>query len=489
MRLKSRSAKTIVLSAGKAIASVGSLAIAIVLSRNCSKFDYATYKQTFLAFKMATPILGLGLGQALFYFMPTQQDRNRGLILENLMLLFMMGVIYWCFMTFGGQHLLAELWNNPWLSATLFMMAPIAIYHLPINSVGPCMISQERVEIAAVFAAFGRVTIVLVTIIAFLVARTIESAMIAYLAGTLMVGSLAVFLMLGFSRHGKPKFGSAMGQIAYGFPLGIGTMVGAISKNVDRTMVSMYCPTEQYAVFENGAFELPLIAIVTGSMASILLVDYRKMLAEDRKGEILPLLHKAAIKSGTILIPAMIFLICVAPEFLVCLFGSEYRESAVVFRVYLLLLPVRCLVFGSIGLAAGKTKLLALVPVVTLLVNIVLNYFAISFFGSVGAAIATVVCIYLVSATGRLIIARKVLECRALEFIPWSDFARLFLASSVAVPFLYLASRCFPGSQPVWLRLLAATFIYSTITFPILVTMGFFESRDVWRKIGTKFFG
>ncbi len=75
---QSRTAKVVALSTGQALTTVVTLAIAVVLSRIFSKADYATHRQTRLAYLFVAPLLSLGLHQAVFYFLPGERVRPAG---------------------------------------------------------------------------------------------------------------------------------------------------------------------------------------------------------------------------------------------------------------------------------------------------------------------------------------------------------------------------------------------------------------------------
>jgi O-antigen/teichoic acid export membrane protein len=225
-----------------------------------------------------------------------------------------------------------------------------------------------------------------------------------------------------------------------------------------------------------------LVSVITGSMTSVLMVDYRKLLSDGDNQEVLRLLHRAMIKSGTILIPTMFFLLCVAPEFMSFLYGDRYRGSSSVFRVYLLLLPVRTLVFGSVALAAGRTKELAVVPVIAIAVNATLNYFAIRRFGAIGAACASVFTIYMIGAYGRALIAKKILKCSMWEFIPWGRMCQLFFAGGLAVPFVLLTRHQMLGRSDL-LLLLTSSSVFLCICGLSLVYFGFVDAHALRRHL------
>jgi hypothetical protein len=45
-------------------------------------------------------------------------------------------------------------------------------------------------------------------------------------------------------------------------------MVGVVSYQLGKIIVSTFCSSHEYAIYINGAFEIPLIAIATSSLAA-----------------------------------------------------------------------------------------------------------------------------------------------------------------------------------------------------------------------------
>ncbi len=494
----SRTYKTIVLSLGKTLATFSSILAGMVLARLFTKNEFATYRQTLLVFNLLTPLWGMGLSNALMYFLATAEKRTRTILVENLTPLSLFGLFSAAFFLAGGNRWLAASFHNSQLATTLVIMAPFSLFALPVGSLSACLISRDRTTQAAIFATVSRSLSLLLVIVAAVMFRSPESAIAATVVAAGFTVIVALNLMFRACQDGpwRPTWGGIKEQLAYGIPLGLSSLVGTLSWQMDQLMVSAMTSAAEYASYAAGAVELPLVSVITGSITSVLIVDYRKMLAEGKTAEVLSLLHRATIRSATVLIPTMMLLLCVAPEFMTCLFGEKYRSSALVFRIYLLLLPVRTLVFSSIGLAAGRTKALAIVPLVSVGVNCVLNYFAITWLGSYGAAIATIVTTYSVSAYGRALIGQDVLKCTIWEFIPWRGMGRLMAVSSVALPLVLLTQHWLPWSRVLadepfaefirpLLILVATSLIYAIVTVPLLVRTGFVDPEKIRQRISS----
>ena len=91
----------------------------MVLSRVLTRHDYATYRQTFLAYALISPVIILGLPQAIFFFLPVAKHRIRGRVFDAMAFLLVMAVLFPVFLLLGGNRLLAWQFNNPALEDTL----------------------------------------------------------------------------------------------------------------------------------------------------------------------------------------------------------------------------------------------------------------------------------------------------------------------------------------------------------------------------------
>lgn len=491
----SRSFKTIALSIGSATTAVSGILLAAVLSRVFNKPDYATYRATILVFNIALPFLGMGLSNAMYFYLPSAGDRSRKIVLENLFMLFAAGMSMTFFLVLGGNVLLSRILNNTALSTTLLIAAPFAFFRLPIGSAASCLLVNNQAIRSSAVGIVGSVATLALVCLAVSIAPTPNYALMATVAGAAIGCVVAVRWMWNscekpgaesIAANVRPSLSGAKLQLTLGVPLALSMMVGQLSRNIDKAMVKSYLPDAAFADYVNGAVELPLFGILSGSMAAVLMADYKRLMDEKNSGEILRLLHRAMIKSGTIIIPSMLFLFCLAPEFMSVLYGPEYRSSASVFRVYLLVLPVRTIVFGSILIAAGATRTLAKISVATLIVNTILNYFAIKRYGELGAAFATVITIYLVGISLRAAATTKILDCTYKQFIPWNDMGRLFLAAATPIPVVLAILAT--GQWGDATRLAVTFTIYTAIAMVVLAWMQFVNVAElagfVRRKAG-----
>ena len=130
-------------------------------------------------------------------------------------------------------------------------------------------------------------------------------------------------------------------------------MVGAFSRQIDKLIISGYFTSREYAIYANGAMELPLARILNAAVMSVLMPELVVLYNRGEYQKMLALWHRSIRKVSLIILPVMVFLFIFAREFLVLLYSEKYLESAGIFQIYLLTLPIRVTTFGSVLLAAG----------------------------------------------------------------------------------------------------------------------------------------
>lgn len=428
---QSRSIKAIILASGQTLTALVGIVSAAVLSRLFNQDDYATYRATLLAYTFAAPFVVLGLHQALYYFLPNEKERTRGVLVENLTLLVIGGLVLTLFLLFGGNYLLARRFNNPALVTTLLILAPYPLLIIPTSAISACLMARDQAAQVAKYNVASRIIMLLAVVVPCLIFPNPTTAIIGVVVGASITSVTAITLMLRACNAGpwRPTLQGMRSQFNFSVPLGLSTMASTVSRSLDQVFVAALCTPATFAVFVNGAMPIPLISIVTGSVTSVLIVDYAKLYKEGKTEEIVALIHRAMVKCALILIPAMAFLLCMAPELMRFIYGARYEGSADPFRIYLLLLPIRTLTFGAILMATGHSRLLLYQTILSLTVKVSLVWFAVSYFGAIGAAATSVVVVYSVTIPYLLVAIRKILQQPINRLFPWRDLLKVGVAS------------------------------------------------------------
>ena len=126
-------------------------------------------------------------------------------------------------------------------------------------------------------------------------------------------------------------------------------------------------------------------------------------------------------------------LLVTAPDVMAILYGEAYRESHKVFRIYLLLLPIRIVIFGAVFQAAGRTDLLLKRAIIALVANVVLSVIFARLFGYVYIATATVAAIYFAVLPYSLWKVSEIFQTRVTRVFPWGLVMKLLLLTGIGL--------------------------------------------------------
>jgi len=326
---------------------------------------------------------------------------------------------------------LALRFKNPDLARMLLILAPYPLFMLPASGLSACLIARDRVKQVAIFNVLSCLFKLAIVLTAVMIWRTPLAAIVGTVITAGIVLLPALKLMFASCKVGSllPSIKGMWSQLKYAVPLGLAGFIGTISRSLDKIIVSSMCSPEQFAVYVNGAFEIPLIGVLTGSVMAVLVPDFVRMYKADQQQQLMELWHRSMVKCAFFIMPVMIFLFLMAPEVIRILFSVKYEASAVPFRVYLLLLPIRITTFGAIFMAARRNKLIVYCALTGLILNLFLSIMLVRLLGSIGAAISTVLVIYLWAVPYNLIFISKILKKNIRNLLPLSVLMKILLIS------------------------------------------------------------
>jgi len=441
---ESRTARVLILSSGSILTALVSIFSGMVLTRLLSQHDFGTYRQAILAMTFAVPFVMLGLDRVLFTFLPKETENPRATLVENLTWLMMAGGLLSSFALLGGNHLLAKRFDNPALAPLLAWFGLYALFFIPAAAVSAGLLARQRIRTLAVYNVASRVINFLFVVGLVWFWRTPGAALLGVLAGTILNCLTGMWLMWHAcpGTNWRPSAAGMRRQLLFAIPLGLGSLMGTLSASMDQMIVSMRCTPAEFAVYTVGAMEIPLISVITGSITSVVLVDYARLHQAGKLNEVLRLMQTAMTRSALILLPAMMLFWVLAPYLMQLLYGAAYAKAAVPFRIYLLLLPLRTLTFGAVFQATGSSRPILVLSTIGLVAGAVLGWLLTGWLGAAGAAVASISVSYLIYLPLSLYVLRQRLQCSVREVFPWKKLGSILAASGLAAGVVGLALSC-----------------------------------------------
>jgi O-antigen/teichoic acid export membrane protein len=245
-------------------------------------------------------------------------------------------------------------------------------------------------------------------------------------------------------------------QMLYALPLLGSALMGTVSILTDKMLVSNRFNSEEFAIYANGAFEVPVGVLLVGAVYGVLMSKLARELGNGHVEEAVRLNRLAVQNIAIIVYPSAVFLAVFSREVMVSLFGPMYASSGWVFLVYAL--AMLSVLYNPLGLisATGKTRLNLYLSLAALGTNIAMSWLGIVLFGMIGASIGC--CTY--RFTINLLFARVAAGAMGTTFgrlLPWRELGKTLLVClvpAVAAAPVLLA----PVSSPVRLLLGAVVF-------------------------------
>jgi len=421
-------------SLGRILVRLSGLIGAAILSRYLTKDEYGTYRQVFLVYNTLLPLVVLGLPMSINYFIPQLPTKGaqKGFVIQTYGLLALLGLLFSLGMYILAPSL-AQWFDNPSLVVLLrvFSLAPLVT--LPVKFYQQLLISLRMPRLSAGLSAAlaaGRIISVIVPVVLGLpLSAVFVSVIVFFVLQSAVVGWVIFRPFRNVRKSWNPSW--LREQLRYAIPLGINSVIGLLAYQIDKIMISSYFSTEQYAVYVNGAVEIPLIGILTGSIAAVLMPEMVRRYREGQPESILRLWQASILRVSLIILPTMVLFLLYAPQLLTLLFSEKYAESSLFFRIYLAALPIRAASYSTVLLALGLSRVVWRYSLAMLVTNAVLNFLLIHAIGMAGPAVATVISLYTLAFVQTRRISRELGMSLASTF-PWRGLAMRLVAAILA---------------------------------------------------------
>ncbi len=414
--------------------------IGILLARILTQAEYGTYRQLFMIYTLMAAIFMVGLPQSVYYFLPKSDGDTKNKIIRQTVDIFSVLGLVSAVLLLVSRHLIAGVFNNPDLSRILVIYAVYPFFMFLSQLYYSIMIGLQQPKKAAGFIIFSLCfdfililgTAILTKDLFFITCSIVLSVLIQWLYARFNLRKYTSGSWFDYDRE------LLKAQFRFALPIGIAAIIGVISAQVDKIIISSYFSPELFAVFAVGATELPFIGIITNSVNAVILPE---MSRKDNVKAVSDLYKGAVRKNALILFPLFVFCFVFAAQIIELLYSAKYLESVLYFRIYLFTIPLRIATYGLLFQVFNKTKFIFIISTFTLIVNTALSLVLINLYGLKGPAISTVTVTYLTVAAYLILIKIK-LRINLTDLFRLSALFRILsaavLSGAICYPVLFL---------------------------------------------------
>ncbi len=408
------------------------------MARVFSYEDYGTYGQVLLVTSFLAALLSFGLPQIIYVYL--NQDRDRKVVFSsNLLAAFGLASIG-AILLFASSSLISAWLSNDRLAFYLKIYSFALVLELPFQVINSYFIYHDKVKLSVKIAVITNLFKVLLVVYVIQVYHSLTLAFIAILISQVIRLITGLVNVKDFVFLKYEGFKLSFEQIKKGFPLGLTGLLGAGILYIDGIMVSKFEGVQSFAIYRNGAIEVPFIATIYGSIAAIVLPEISKLFAKRKFSEIITLKKKVIMNTMVLTYPVLVFLLFNSSDIIQVYLGEKYQASAIVFAIFNLTILMRVNDYHDVLIAANKSKTILYSYVFVFVLNVVLNYFLITQFGIIGAAISTVISLF-VFAYILMRQSMKVIEAKFHELFNVLGVIKLLGSSIFLSIILYFLTR------------------------------------------------
>jgi O-antigen/teichoic acid export membrane protein len=452
------------------------------MTRALSITDYGNYGQTMLVIAFLVALLTFGLPQIIYVYLSQSNDKKQ-VLTSNLAGTVILGLIGTLAVYFSSAQI-SQWFENPELESLIKLFSFSIILVLPFQSINSYLIFINKVKTSSAISIvfnFIKISLVVMSI------QYFDSVYLA-IASILISQTLQLVTGLIIIRHSidlnfNIKKNTLFTQIKKGFPLGLTGLLGTGILYIDGLMVSKMEGIESYAIYRNGAFEIPFLSAIYGSIAAIILPEIAKLFNQNKTVKIAELKKKVITSTMMITYPALIFFLFNSNDIIPLYLGEKYNDSAVIFTIFNLALLIRVNDYHDILIAANKSKYILLYYTIVFILNCVLNYFLISWFGKIGAAISTIISLFLFAFL-HLQKSLSIIKMKYQDFFNFKQIFYLFIICITISSTLYFSLSVI---NQIEVRLLLNAILFFPLTYFLLIKFDFISKSLIQKLIPKKF--
>jgi O-antigen/teichoic acid export membrane protein len=398
-----------------------SFALPLLIVRYLAQDAVGHYREAFQVITNAVIILPLGFSMSAYYFLARETGERRAAAIFNILIFnFVVGGLA-CLTLILFPQIIGNIFHNDellhlapkigvviwiWIFATFLEMVAIA--------------NQEaRVATAFIVAAsFSKTLLMGAAVFAF---ATVES----FIYAAMVQGVIQTFILLNYLRSRFPGFWRAFDagffreQMRYAIPFGLTGVLWMAQSDIHNYFVGYKFSPSDFAIYAYGCFEVPLIAMLSESVTSVLIPRMNALQLTGDRDEMIRLMARAMQKLAFFYFPIYVFLLVTAKTFIITLFTEKFEQSASVFVINITLLPFSVLILDPIVRSfkeLGRVFLLTRLFVLTVMIGVL--YFALdslSLTGMISVAVGAIIVEKLIAET--MVIRKLGLGLRHLRLL------------------------------------------------------------------------
>lgn len=403
---------------------------AMLLSRFLSLQEFGTYSQLMIVINLFTVIFMLGLPNSINYFLARAESINEK---NNFLSVYFTLSTFLSFLTglvlVINMPLIINYFSNPIIKNFFYTLAILPWAKITISSIQNILIVSRKTKSLLVFKILHSVMLVVIILIVGILNLGFSTYMLLFviIEGIFAISVYAIVIKTSGKINLNIDRATTNTILKFSVPIGLASAISTLNIQLDKLVIGRFFSTEEIAVYANAARELP-VTIVASGLIAVLLPQLVRLLKKGEKEEAVSLWGVTINLAYIVICFVSLALVIFAPEVITILYSDKYLPGVSVFRVYSLVLLLRFTYFGIVLNATGNTKIIFYSSLLSLGLNLILNYVFYLMFGFIGPALATLASILLMQLF-QLIITVIIMDVKFKSIFPWKNIAFITLVN------------------------------------------------------------
>jgi O-antigen/teichoic acid export membrane protein len=213
--------------------------------------------------------------------------------------------------------------------------------------------------------------------------------------------------------------------IRYGSPLVLSVLLSSSARYIDGFIITSKFSPDDFAVFQYGARELPLAMLLCNSLSMAMLPRFSKPDIASPLAEF----KSEVYRLNWLLFPVSMLLLLLSHWLYPIVFSVDFKDSATIFNIYLLLIISRLLFPQTLLIAKKINGVIVRASLFEIIINVSFSLWLASKIGVMGVAYATVIA-YLFEKIYLAIACKRKLGIGIGEYMPLKIY---FISSLILV--------------------------------------------------------
>jgi len=429
------------LTISKGIRSVAMMIIIMVMTRTISLELYGTYRQLIILSTIILAIAPLGIPISVsYYYKNIDINRRSTLISNTVVICFICGLtssmLFIMFKTQIANSLNIKDINHYLLGFSLYTFILVTssfIENLFISA-----------EFAKKFSICNSIYYVFFLIILIAVIYKVNNLSTIILVMSGMEALRFIILLILIINKLEIKFSIDINfireQFYYCVPLGLVGIMQVLNTQLDKLIVSGYFTPTEFAIYSTGSMQIPIISLVTISLATTALPHMSKEYNTNNDiNKVLMIWGKITLTGAVIIFPVFFILAFFNKGYIGFLFSEKYFSSIPVFLIHLLRLPLSCTVFGNMLIIMRKQKVIVYNMLISMAMNVICTIVLIPIMGMTGATLSGVI-MHITIIFLQLYQISKYTNLKIRKLMPYKQLLKIFTVSFIVIFCIYFLS-------------------------------------------------